>query len=101
MSRRAGPEPFERHIYLKGTLTRNQVPLALAWALTVHKAQGATIDYLRVDLDGCFADGQAYVAISRVHVADELAVFVDDELQAKMQQCCTISEIQVRAPRCG
>ena len=34
-------------------------------ALTVHKAQGATVDYLHVNLDGCFAEGQAYVAISR------------------------------------
>ena len=61
-------------MYLKGTLIREQVPLALAWALTVHKAQGATIDYLCVDLDGCFAEGQAYVAISRACSVEGLEI---------------------------
>jgi len=53
---------------------RPQVPLGLAWALTVHKSQGATIDYLSVDLHDCFAEGQAYVAISRACSVDGLEI---------------------------
>ena len=44
---------------------REQIPLRLAWASTIHKSQGASIDLLEVDLKGAFADGQVYTAISR------------------------------------
>lgn len=40
----------------------------------MHKSQGASISYLRVDLDGCFAEGQAYVAISRACSVDGLEI---------------------------
>ncbi len=47
--------------------TYRQVPLIHAWAVTIHKAQGLTLDDVRVDLGaGAFAPGQVYVALSRV-----------------------------------
>lgn len=42
-----------------------QIPLILAWAVTIHKAQGMTLDCMIADISRSFAFGQAHVAISR------------------------------------
>jgi superfamily II DNA helicase RecQ len=78
-----------------------QFPLRLAWAITVHKSQGMTLDSARIDLSRAFVEGMGYVALSRVrglkHMildglnnmalrVSPLARELDAELQARSEQ---------------
>ena len=54
--------------------SRSQLPLILSWALSIHKAQGQTLERVKVDLGRIFEKGQAYVALSRATCQEGLQI---------------------------
>jgi len=73
ISKRGGPEVYEMVF-----------PLQLAWAITIHKSQGLTIDRVHVDFARTFSDGMIYTALSRVRTMDGLHV---DNFQFQKLRC--------------
>lgn len=60
------PDTWELRDGDKKRASITQIPLRLAWAITVHKSQGMTLDAARIDLRRAFVEGMGYVALSRV-----------------------------------
>lgn len=70
-----------------------QIPLRLAWAITVHKSQGMTLDAAMIDLGRAFEKGQGYVALSRLRDLQGL------KLKGLNQTALEVDELAMRADK--
>ena len=76
----------------------SQVPLRLAWAITVHKSQGMTLDTAKIDLRKAFVEGMGYVALSRVRDLDNLYLYgINRKALAISPDALAIDEVLQRA----
>ncbi len=74
----------------------SQIPLRLAWAITVHKSQGMTLDLAEMDLSKSFTPGMGYVALSRVRKLSGLSLLGLNEMALKVNPKAILLDRELR-----
>lgn len=64
----------------------SQIPLRLAWAITVHKSQGMSLDAAQIDLSKSFVTGMGYVALSRVRALSGMKLIGINEMALRVNE---------------
>ena len=64
----------------------SQIPLRLAWAITVHKSQGMSLDAAEIDLSKSFERGMGYVALSRVRQLDGIKLMGINQMALRVNE---------------
>lgn len=82
----AKPDTWELRDGEKKVASISQIPLRLAWAITIHKSQGMTLDGAHIDLSNAFVPGMGYVALSRVKTLESLTLGGINRMALTMNQ---------------
>lgn len=74
----------------------SQIPLRLAWAITVHKSQGMNLDSAEIDLSKSFVEGMGYVALSRLRSLNGLKLSGINEMSFKVNEIISRIDKELR-----
>lgn len=91
------PDTWELRDGDKKRASISQIPLRLAYAITVHKSQGMTLDAARIDLRKAFVEGMGYVALSRVRGIDTLYLHGINRLALSVSEQAMAIDEKLRA----
>jgi len=90
------PDTWELRDGEKKRASITQIPLRLAWAITVHKSQGMTLDAARIDLRKAFVEGMGYVALSRVKNLDNLYLSGINQMALRVSEDAQTIDVLLR-----
>jgi len=90
------PDTWELRDGDKKRASITQIPLRLAWAITVHKSQGMTLDAAQIDLRKAFVEGMGYVALSRVKNLDNLYLLGINRMALAVSEDAQVIDTQLR-----
>jgi ATP-dependent DNA helicase PIF1 len=90
------PETWELRDGDKKRASITQIPLRLAWAITVHKSQGMTLDAACIDLRKAFVEGMGYVALSRVKNMESLYLIGINRMALQVSSDAKLIDDQLR-----
>jgi len=91
------PDTWELRDGDKKRASISQIPLRLAWAITVHKSQGMTLDAARIDLRKAFVEGMGYVALSRVKNLNNLYLSGINQMALRVSEDAQLIDITLRS----
>ncbi len=74
----------------------SQIPLRLAWAITIHKSQGMSLDCAEIDLSRSFEFGMGYVALSRVRTLSGIRLLGINQLALKVDENVVVFDEKLR-----
>lgn len=90
------PDTWELRDGDKKRASITQIPLRLAWAITVHKSQGMTLDAARIDLRKAFVEGMGYVALSRVKNVNSLYLTGINQMALRVSSEAQLIDVHLR-----